>query len=107
MAVNHPNWGTFCCICFKQLTPETCAVDTDGVKWDVCPGECAQQAGVHEPTDLPIVTVKRVVGRGIDTHWVISCPYCFEEHYHSPEPGERGSHCHLGNGYIVKLVNLT
>ena len=48
MAVSHPQFGTFCEICFGRLTPETCAVDRADVKWDVCSGECAQQAGIEE-----------------------------------------------------------
>lgn len=48
MAVDHPDFGTFCEVCFSQLTPETCVVDTGGVKWDICPGECARQAGIEE-----------------------------------------------------------
>ena len=36
-----------CCICYKDLTPEECAVDAEGT-WDVCKGECARQAGVVE-----------------------------------------------------------
>jgi hypothetical protein len=36
----------YCCICFKPLTPDECAVDSDGQKWDVCKGDCAQAAGV-------------------------------------------------------------
>lgn len=38
----------YCCICFSPLEPDECAVDTDGVKWDVCKGECAREAGVIE-----------------------------------------------------------
>ncbi len=48
MAVNHPNFGTFCCICYIKLTPEICAIDTNGVKWDVCKGPCAKEAGIKE-----------------------------------------------------------
>lgn len=48
MAVDHPQFGTFCAICFAQLAPDTCVVDTDGVKWDVCPGQCAREAGIEE-----------------------------------------------------------
>lgn len=48
MAVNHPAWGTFCEICFHNLTPEDCVVDTDGTTWDVCAGECAQQADITQ-----------------------------------------------------------
>lgn len=61
MTVNHPQFGTMCEICFQGLTPETCAVDTEGTKWDVCTGECARLAGIVEPipqlstTDHPIV----------------------------------------------------
>ncbi len=48
MTVNHPQWGTMCEICFHQLTPETCVVDTDGQKWDICKGQCAKEAGIEE-----------------------------------------------------------
>lgn len=48
MAVDHPTFGMFCAICFASLTRETCVVDVDGQKWDVCPGECAHQAGIEE-----------------------------------------------------------
>lgn len=48
MAVNHPNFGTFCEICFEQLTVETAVEDEDGVKWDICKGDCAKQAGIKE-----------------------------------------------------------
>jgi hypothetical protein len=27
----------YCTLCFKDLTPETCFVDSDGVRWDICP----------------------------------------------------------------------
>jgi hypothetical protein len=53
MAVDHPQFGTFCAICFTQLTPDTCVVDTDGVKWDVCPGQCAREAGIEEEEKAP------------------------------------------------------
>lgn len=46
MAVDHPTFGTFCAICFAALTRETCVVDIHGVKWDICPGDCARYAGV-------------------------------------------------------------
>lgn len=26
----------YCCICFEELTPETCFVDSAGDKWDKC-----------------------------------------------------------------------
>jgi hypothetical protein len=48
MTVNHPQWGTICEICYTQLTPDTCAVDEHGQKWDVCAGDCARQAGITE-----------------------------------------------------------
>lgn len=48
MGVDHPQFGTFCAICFAGLTPATCAVDTDGQRWDLCRGDCARQAGVTE-----------------------------------------------------------
>lgn len=61
MTVNHPQFGTMCAICFKGLTWKTCAEDVDGVKWDLCPGACAREAGLVEksavvpvePLDLP------------------------------------------------------
>lgn len=48
MGVDHPQFGTFCCICFERLTRDTCAVDEDGVRWDVCVGQCAREAGIKE-----------------------------------------------------------
>lgn len=48
VTVDHPQFGTMCAICFVGLTPETCVVDVDGVKWDVCSGDCARQAGIEE-----------------------------------------------------------
>ncbi len=48
MTVKHPTWGTMCEICYKQLTPDKCVTDKDGVKWDVCKGECAVLAGIQE-----------------------------------------------------------
>jgi hypothetical protein len=38
----------FCCICATVLTPEQCAVDEEGVKWDTCKGDCARDAGIIE-----------------------------------------------------------
>jgi ribA/ribD-fused uncharacterized protein len=37
-----------CEICFKGLTPEECAEDTSGTKWDICKGRCAREAGIVE-----------------------------------------------------------
>ena len=48
MAVDHPQFGTFCEICFTGLTVSACAVDAGGDRWDVCKGECARQAGIEE-----------------------------------------------------------
>jgi hypothetical protein len=48
MTVNHKLWGTICAICFDVLTEETCVVDSDGTKWDICPGQCAIDAGIEE-----------------------------------------------------------
>jgi hypothetical protein len=53
MTTNHPQFGLMCEICFHGLTPEECAVDTDGQKWDVCKGECARQAGIKEKAEKP------------------------------------------------------
>ncbi len=36
----------YCCICFAPLTPEQCASDGDGQKWDVCKGPCELKAGL-------------------------------------------------------------
>ena len=36
----------YCCICFSTLTPDQCAVDASGQKWDVCQGGCAEEAGI-------------------------------------------------------------
>jgi hypothetical protein len=44
----HPKWALYCAICFVMLTPETCVVDKDGMKWDLCPGKCARDAGISE-----------------------------------------------------------
>lgn len=41
----------YCCICFTSLEPDTCVVDTDGQKWDVCKGQCAIEAGIQERKD--------------------------------------------------------
>jgi hypothetical protein len=49
MTVNHKQFGNMCAICFCQFTPEDCAVDEDGQKWDVHSGLCAKQAGIKEP----------------------------------------------------------
>ncbi len=48
MGIDHPQFGMFCEICFHTLTVDTCVVDSDGQKWDVCAGECARQAGIVE-----------------------------------------------------------
>jgi hypothetical protein len=48
MTTNHPYYGLMCEICFKGLTPDECARDTDNVLWDVCKGDCARQAGIKE-----------------------------------------------------------
>ncbi len=49
MTVNHPQFGTMCAICFAGLTPDECAIDEDGQRWDLCGGTgCAAQAGITE-----------------------------------------------------------
>lgn len=55
MSVNHPNWGTICCICFEGLTEEQCAVEQSGDKFDVCKGQCALEAGI-KGTPVKIVS---------------------------------------------------
>jgi hypothetical protein len=48
MTVDHPQFGLMCEICHAGLTPEQCAEDADGNRWDICKGECASQAGIRE-----------------------------------------------------------
>lgn len=48
MGFSRHEWPLMCCICFEGLTSETCAVDINGVKWDVCPGQCARDTGLEE-----------------------------------------------------------
>lgn len=48
MTVDHPQFGLMCEICFRGLTPDECAEDTNGKKWDICKGDCARQAGIEE-----------------------------------------------------------
>jgi len=38
-----------CCICFEIHSEpfDQLVVDSDGVKWDVCVGKCAEDAGVQ------------------------------------------------------------
>lgn len=38
----------YCCICFSPLKPMDCVVDNSGVRWDVCKGQCAVEAGITE-----------------------------------------------------------
>lgn len=54
MPVNHPTWGTICCICFIRLTNEACVVDKEGIKWDCCKGTCAKQAGIDEAASTDV-----------------------------------------------------
>jgi hypothetical protein len=54
MTVNHPLFGTMCEICFKGLTEDTCVVEVDGRKWDICPGDCAVQAGIEEYKEVEV-----------------------------------------------------
>lgn len=48
MGYSRREWPLHCCICFSRLTPETCAIDADGTKWDVCRGQCSTDAGLTE-----------------------------------------------------------
>lgn len=48
MGYTSREWPLMCCICFEGLTELTCAIDTDGVKWDTCKGQCAKNAGIDE-----------------------------------------------------------
>lgn len=47
------DFGLLCCICFEFLTPDRCHVGLDGQKWDVCPGQCAIDAGIPEGPARP------------------------------------------------------
>lgn len=38
----------YCCICYLPLTPDECAVDQNGQKWDACKGQCARETGIVE-----------------------------------------------------------
>ena len=42
------DFGMFCCICFEQITYDTCSIDYMGIHWDTCRGECAVKSGVVE-----------------------------------------------------------
>lgn len=53
MTVDHPQWGLMCDICFRGLTPDDCAVDSAGNRWDICRGECARKAGIIEYVEAP------------------------------------------------------
>lgn len=55
MTVGHPQWGLMCEICFSGLTPDECAVDADGQKWDVCRGKCAIESGVLTADQLQLL----------------------------------------------------
>lgn len=46
MTTDHPQYGLMCEICFAGLTPDRCAQDATGQRWDVCAGTCALQAGI-------------------------------------------------------------
>lgn len=48
MGFSRYEWPLMCCICFSGLTPEQCAVDAEGQKWDVCKGICSIDAGIEE-----------------------------------------------------------
>lgn len=54
MTVDHPQWGTMCEICFRGLTPELCAEDQAGQKWDICKGLCAIEAGIDQKPSTPM-----------------------------------------------------
>ena len=54
MGFNSRDFPLMCCICFSGLTPEECAVDTDGQKWDVCKGQCAIDTGIVEERNAGI-----------------------------------------------------
>lgn len=52
MTTDHPQFGLMCEICFRQLTPDMCAVGVGGHRWDICRGECARQAGIEEAPEF-------------------------------------------------------
>lgn len=48
------DWHAFplmCCVCFEGLTEDTCVVDEEGTKWDVCKGQCAKDTGIEEKVE--------------------------------------------------------
>ena len=48
MSEHEGGFCLYCCICFKPLTPDECATDDEGQKWDVCrEGLCAEEAGIR------------------------------------------------------------
>lgn len=47
MGFSRREWPLMCCVCFEGLTIDTCAIDKDGVKWDVCKGQCAMDVGME------------------------------------------------------------
>ena len=51
MGYTARDWPLMCCICFEGLTPEQCFVDNEGTKWDICPGQCAIDAGMEDKQD--------------------------------------------------------
>jgi hypothetical protein len=58
--------------------------------------------GFDEPAPIPKVKVKRIEDRGSYIEaWIIDCPYCGREHSHSAEPGERASHCHQEDYFLL------
>lgn len=68
MTTDHPQYGLMCEVCFTGLTPDRCAVDTNGDAWDVCAGDCARQAGIVERR-LASPTVMDRVTLHFDLYW--------------------------------------
>lgn len=54
-----------------------------------------------DPCDPDYEPTPTVSARPEGERWVITCPYCGNEHRHSPEPGHRVAHCHKGDYFIT------
>lgn len=88
MAVDHKDFGTFCEICFRQLTYEQCAVDKDGQRWDVCAGDCGYQAGIEQ-------LVPSMCECGISVRILWSMPICIDSRPELLVCGHRPARCGL------------
>ena len=48
MGYTAREWPLMCCVCFSGLTPDDCHIDRQGNKWDVCKGQCAEEAWIDD-----------------------------------------------------------